>query len=113
MRTFIALTASALALCATPAIANPLNTNDFTVDVEHEDIDLTTRKGIARLDERIKTIIRQKCANSGRDMQSRRLERNCRASALASTQRQVRFAILESKASKVRLAAATPVAPEA
>lgn len=112
MRFFVAILAPAIALAATPAAANGINASDFTATIEHKDVDLTTQGGVALLDERLKTIIRQKCANGGRDSQSRRLERQCRESAFASAEKQVRFAILEAKAEKVRLAQGKPVAPQ-
>ncbi len=112
MRFVAALIAPAIALAAVPAAASGINANDFSAEVDVEDVDLTTQEGVALLDERLKTIIRQKCANGGRDMQSRRLERECRASAHASTQNQVRVAIREAHATEVRLAQGTPVAPQ-
>ena len=112
MRFVLATFAASLAFAAAPAAASGINATDFTAEVEHKDVDLTTQKGVALLDERIKTKIRQKCANGGRDLQSIRLERQCRESALASADRQVRFAVFEAKAAKVRLAQGTPVAPQ-
>ena len=104
--------ATSLAMIAAPAAASGMNSTEFSAQVEHMDVDLTTHKGVALLDERLKTKIRQKCANGGRDLQSIRLARQCRESAMASVQKQVRFAILEAKAAKVRLAQGTPVAPQ-
>ncbi|WP_298466377.1 UrcA family protein [uncultured Erythrobacter sp.] len=112
MRFVAALIAPAIALAAVPAAASGINANDFSAEVEIDGVDLTTQKGVALLDERLKTIIRQKCANGGRDTQSLRLERACRASARAAVKDQVRFAILEAKATKVRLAQGTPVSPQ-
>ncbi len=112
MRFVAAILAPALAFATTPAAANGINANEFTAKVEHKDVDLTTQSGVALLDERLKTIIRQKCANGGRDSHSRRLELQCRESAFASTEKQVRFAVLEAKAESVRLAQGKPVAPQ-
>ncbi|MDJ0641951.1 MAG: UrcA family protein [Erythrobacter sp.] len=112
MRFALALITPILAIAASPAAANGMNATEFSAEVDHRDVDLTTREGVALLDERLKTIIRQNCANGGRDTQSRRLERQCRESALASTGKQVRFAVLEAKARKVRLAQGQPVAPQ-
>ncbi|MEL6529027.1 MAG: UrcA family protein [Pseudomonadota bacterium] len=112
MRFVIATLAASLAIASAPAAASGINATEFSAEVEHKDVDLTTNKGVALLDERLKTIIRQKCANGGRDMQSLRLERQCRASAFASVEKQVRFAVLEAKARKVRLAQGKPVAPQ-
>lgn len=112
MRIALATFAASLAISAAPAAASGINANDFTAEVQHKDIDLTTRDGVALLDERLKTKIRQHCANGGRDLQSLRLERQCRKSALASAEKQVRIAVFEAKAHKVRLALGTPVAPE-
>ncbi|QUL38753.1 UrcA family protein [Erythrobacter sp. JK5] len=112
MRFIAATFATSLALIAAPAAASGMNATEFTAEVQHKDVDLTSRDGVALLDERLKTTIRQQCANGGRDLQSIRLERECRQSALASVERQVRFAVAEAKANKVRLAQGTPVAPQ-
>ena len=113
MRFATALIASSLAIVAAPAAAGGMIANEFDADVAHEDLDLTTEKGVALLDERVKTIIRRSCANGGRDSASIRLERECRASAFAAAESQVRLAISQAHARKVRLASNTPVAPEA
>lgn len=112
MRFVAATIATSLALIAAPAAAGGMNATEFSAEIEHKDVDLTTEKGVALLDQRLKTIIRQKCTNGGRDMQSLRLERQCRETAFASAEKQVRFAVLEAKARKVRLAQGTPVAPQ-
>lgn len=112
MRTFTILIAPAFAAAAiaAPAIAadGPVNATDFAETVEHEDLDLTTREGVSRLDERIRTRINQMCRNGGRDSASIKLERQCRESALAAARPDVRFAIARANAERVRFAANTP-----
>ena len=110
MRTFIAIAA---ALAASPAIASAPNATEFELNVQHEDLDLGTQKGVSVLDARIQTLIKRQCANGGRDSASIRLERQCRESAFASAETQVRMAAETQHADKVRLAASKPVAPEA
>ncbi|MFL0356653.1 UrcA family protein [Erythrobacter sp. GH1-10] len=112
MRIALATFAASLALVAAPAAASGIDAKDFTAEVKHNDVDLTTQDGVALLDDRLKTKIRQQCTNGGRDFESIRLERQCRTTALASVQKQVRFAIAKARANKVRLAQVTPVAPQ-
>ncbi len=104
-KTIITIVAAATAI-ATPAIAHasPINETQFNQTIEHDDLDLTTQRGIARLDERVRTEIRRACANGGRDSASVRLERECRATAFASAEREIRFAIAEANADRVRFA---------
>ncbi len=113
MRTIFALAASAIAFTATPALAISPNATDFEIEIDHEDIDLSTEQGVALLDERVRTIIRRECANGGRDSTSVRLKRACRASARAAAEDQIRFAVSEARITAVRLASKKPVAPEA
>jgi len=100
----LAIAASATALIATPAIASPTNQTDFNATVEHDDLDLSTTRGIARLDDRLRSTIRRACANGGRDSASLRLERQCRESAFASAENEVRLAVNEARLRNVRLA---------
>ena len=106
MRTVLALVAATAALTVTPAAAtaSPVNSTEFDVTVSHDDLDLTTSEGASRLDERVRTRIRQLCRNGGRDSASMQLARECRASAFANAERQVRFAIAEANAERTRFA---------
>ena len=110
MRIKLSLIAPAIALIAAPALASGPNATEFDKTVEHGDLDLTTKNGVALLDERVKTIIRRQCANGGRDSDSIRLERQCRASAYAAAESEVRFAISTARQNAVRLASRKPVA---
>ena len=107
--------AAAAALLLTPAaaFAAPENATDFAVTVPHEDLDLTAPEGAVRLDERVRTRVRQMCANGGRDGASLRLERECRESALAATAPAVRVAIANARLERVQLAHNTPASPAA
>ena len=107
MRTILTLTAAATALIIAPvaASASPDNGTEFEVTVKHDDLDLTTSEGASRLDERVRTRVFQMCHNGGRDGASQRLERQCRAGALASAETQVRLAIAEANAARARFAA--------
>ncbi|MHA7818286.1 MAG: UrcA family protein [Erythrobacter sp.] len=100
--------AAAAALIALPATASAstVEAKDFSVSVKHRDLDLSTSEGASRLDERVRTRIRQMCQTGGRDSDSRRLESECRESALAATMPQIDLAIAEARAER-RLAAST------
>lgn len=100
----LALTVVLMLAPATAAYASPVNTTEFEASVAHDDLDLTTRDGVTRLDERVRTKVRQMCANGGRDGASQRLERECRDSALAATAPAVRLAIANARLDRVRLA---------
>lgn len=107
--------ALALALTLAPAAAHaaPINATEFEAPVAHDDLDLTTHEGATRLDERVRTKVRQLCQNGGRDGASLRLERECRETALAATAPAVRMAIANARLDRVRLAENTPASPAA
>lgn len=106
MRILAITAAASAALITTPfaASATPMNSTDFETTVAHDDLDLTTREGVSRLDERVRTRIRQQCRNGGRDSASQRLERECRIGALAQARSEVRFAVAQANADRVRFA---------
>jgi UrcA family protein len=106
MNKIITAAATAATLMALPAaaLASPMISNDFEVTVEHEDLDLTTGEGVSRLDERVRTRIRQHCRTGGRDSASQRLERECQVGALAYAEMQVRIAVAEANTDRARLA---------
>lgn len=105
----------ALALTLSPAAvhAAPINATEFEAPVAHDDLDLTAREGVARLDERVRTKVRQMCQNGGRDGASLRLERECRESALAATAPAVRMAIANARLDRVQLAQTETASPAA
>lgn len=102
--TTITIAAAAILAVTSPAHAEPASATYFAVDVTHDDLDLATREGVARLDERLRNHVRRLCANGGRDRASIKLEQACQTSALACVQDDVRLAIAEAQANKVRLA---------
>jgi UrcA family protein len=102
--TKVTIASAALLAAATPTLATPVEERPFTVEVEHDDLDLATRNGVARLDDRLRSHIRRLCANGGRDRASIELERECRAGALASAQPEKRIAIARAEERAVRLA---------
>lgn len=104
MRIKFALAAAASALIAVPAAASasPVNSTEFELTVPHNDLDLTTTEGVSRLDERVRTRIRQFCQNGGRDGASIRLERECRIGAQATSD--IRLAVAEANANRPRFA---------
>lgn len=106
--------AATLAIAPSAALASPVNSTEFDTNVQHDDLDLTTERGIAVLDNRVRTRIRQMCRNGGRDSVSIRLERQCRSSARAAAESGVRLAIAEARANRrVRFAENTSSAPNA
>lgn len=105
--------AATLMLAPATAIASPVNATGFEAPVAHDDLDLTTNEGASRLDDRVRTKVRQMCANGGRDGASARLERECRESALAATAPAIRVAIANARLERVRFAKNTPASPAA
>lgn len=107
--------AIAFSLTLAPAAvhASPVNATGFEATVAHDDLDLATQGGVARLDERVRTKVRQMCANGGRDNLSVRLERECRASALAAADPQIRVAIANARADRTRFAQTDTASPAA
>lgn len=106
--------AAALALIGgAPVMANPVNATPFETAIAHDDLDLGTNDGVSRLDERVRTKVRQMCRNGGRDGASLRLERECEASALAAAAPAIRVAVANARLDRVRLAANTPASPAA
>lgn len=107
MRNIITIAAASTALFAVPiaASAEPANSTEFSTVVQLADLDLTDHADAARLDERVRTKVRQLCRLGGRDSQSVRLERECREGALAGALPQVRLAIARANAERARYAA--------
>ena len=106
LRSTLALVAT-LMLAPAAAHASPINATAFEAPVTHDDLDLTTSDGVSRLDDRVRTRVRQMCANGGRDGASIRLEGECRQSALAATAPAMRYAVAAARLQQVRLAANT------
>lgn len=106
MKKTFAIAAAAATILTVPAAANasPVNSTEFEQVIETGDLDLSTQRGVAVLDSRIRTEIRRACANGGRDSASVRLERACRESAFAQAQTEVRLAIAEATANRPRFA---------
>lgn len=105
--------AMALAASLAPAAAHaaPADAPGFSARIAHEDLDLTTREGVTRLDERVRSKVRQLCATGGRDSASLKLERECRETALAAAAPAIRVAIAKARADQARFAANTAGSP--
>jgi len=112
LRLLLAVPALALTIPAT-VNANPMNSNEFAATVAHDDLNLASPEDASRLDERVRTKIRQMCNNGGRDGVSVRLERECRTGALAATAPQVRLAVTRAEAEAVRFAQTETASPAA
>jgi UrcA family protein len=113
LRLPLAIALAAMTLTPAVAHASPVNATEFDASVAHDDLDLTTRDGISRLDERVRTKVRQMCANGGRDGASLRLERECRETALAATTPAIRVAIVNARLDRIRLAQTQAASPAA
>lgn len=95
-------------LSVTPAMARPVSgTEPVEVIVEHGDLDLTASAGVAALDRRIRSSVKQACPALTRDLREAAHVRECRktAAARAATQRDV--AIAAAEADRPRLASST------
>jgi len=112
LRLPLALAALMLAAPAT-LHASTGHATGFEAPVAHDDLDLSTSEGAARLDERVRTKVRQLCRNGGRDSTSVRLERECRETALAATAPAIRMAIANARIERVRLAGTQTASPAA
>ena len=86
MKTLLSLAILAAAVTAQPAFAGqPAAAPAGTVVVRTADLDLTSRSGVAALDRRIRTAVREACgASSDTDLQGRNADRKCRAETRAS-----------------------------
>jgi UrcA family protein len=92
----------ALACLATPALAEVRD--NTTIGVDASDLDLTTIKGQARLDNRVKAAARSICHSGLRSSSAWVAEKRCMETAMASAQPQVDLAIANANSS-VRTAA--------
>jgi len=108
---FTAIAGIALAIVpnmlASKAVAAPNSATVFEERVEYHDLDLSTQRGVALLESRIKIRIARLCDSGGRDGASLNLERQCREDARASAAPQVRLAVAQANAERTRLAAKT------
>ena len=102
MRFSLSLAAIALAAVASPAVAQSAP----TATVETGDLDLNAAENRERLDIRMNSAIRKMCHSGSRDTVARRMENQCRETALANAERQADFAIAAAKRDKaIRIAA--------
>ncbi|HEV7232914.1 MAG TPA: UrcA family protein [Sphingorhabdus sp.] len=78
------LFATTLLAAATLAIATPASADWKTKEVGHEDLDLSTAAGQARLKTRVKSAVKQVCgAPRAITLQERIDQKNCEADAMA------------------------------
>lgn len=96
--------AATLMLAPATAYASPMQATEFEALVSHRDLDLTTAEGVSRLDERVRTRVRQMCRGGGRDLDAILRERECQTGALAATAPAVRLAIANARLENVRMA---------
>jgi UrcA family protein len=107
MKTLLALTALAGALCVAPAAAAQPNGTPIVRAVAHQDLDLGTAKGRSSLDRRIEIAINTACGDaSSADPRGWKAIKSCRADAAArvASQRDRAIATAE-RSSGTRLAA--------
>lgn len=104
MKTLLAFAAAAVAFSATPAFAQQPSS---TVAVSYADLDLSTARGIRKLDRRIRTAVERACGPiSSFDPAGKNDVRQCRTDTLAAArvQRDVAIAAV-ARDSQVQLAA--------
>lgn len=102
MKTRILTIAAAFAALSAPALTTPAIASERSVTVSVEDLDLTGSADRAKLDSRIATAARIACDSGARDAGSLRMERECRAAAIADATAQAKIAMVGEQ---LRLAA--------
>jgi UrcA family protein len=107
MKTILTLAAAAVAFSASPALAQDAAGSGQLV-ISSADLDLSTARGVARLDRRIRTAVEIACGpTSDADLHGKNVVRQCRADTLALARAQRDTAIAAaSVASPIQLAAA-------
>ncbi len=108
MKTVLALAALAAAFTAAPAVAQePITASGGTIVVRTADLDLSSDRGVSKLDRRIRAAAALACgAVSDFDIRGKNQARRCRAETIASVspQREAAIASVQS-GSPTRLAA--------
>jgi UrcA family protein len=105
MKTILTLAAAAIAFSAAPALAQSAAGSN-PVAVSYADLDLSTARGVERLDRRIRTAVETACGpTSSADPRGTNLVRHCRAETLVLARAQRDSAIaVASQSSPIRLA---------
>lgn len=106
MKTILTIALAAVAFAASPALAQDPGASRLTVS--YADLDLSTPRGVARLDRRIRTAVEAACGpTSNADLHGTNLVSQCRADTLALARAQRDTAIAaNSVGSAVQLASA-------
>jgi len=106
MKTILTLAAAAIAFSAAPASARDA-AGSSRLAVSYADLDLSTARGVQRLDRRIRTAVETACGPiSVADPHDTNRVRQCRAETLAFARAQRDAAIAAaSESSSIRLAA--------
>ncbi len=97
-KTLIAIAAITTAIAA-PAAAQDASEN-VTITVQTNDLDLTSQADQQRLDNRVETAIRRACRSGGRDLASRQVETACRASLTDAANPRVELAIADANTTR-------------
>ena len=108
MKTVLALAALAAAFTAAPAIAQgPIASSEGTIVVRTADLDLSTGRGVSKLDRRIRTAASLACGTaSDFDVRGKNKVRRCRHDTIASVADQRQAAIASAaRPSQTQLAA--------
>lgn len=104
MRTILLLAALSALPWTPPAVAGGMEPPSHRMVIAHADLDLTSRSGVARLDERIRVAVREACgAASDADLEGKIQVRVCRVALKR------RVSVLRDQA----IAAASRPVPEA
>jgi UrcA family protein len=112
-RKFINLTSAALLAAGTCGTAmaqsTPILDVPITKSVSYGDLDLTSKTGQDKFDQRIKAAVRSVCGeDSPRDMKSYELQQQCKMQAMRHAKKQSEKAIAQQTTSR-RMAAANRV----
>jgi len=112
MRFPTVLSTIALAFAVVPATAVSAEEAP-TVTVETNDLDLTNPADQQRLTARIESQVRMMCRSRVGGVLAHKLDKQCRATALANSDAQVQVAIAHANSNRVLLAATRSQNPEA
>ncbi|MEL7728466.1 UrcA family protein [Citromicrobium bathyomarinum] len=94
MKTRILTIAAALAALSAPVLTTPAIASERSVTVSVEDLDLTGSADRAKLESRIATAARIACDSGARDAASLKMERECRAAAIADATARAKVAMV-------------------
>ena len=94
----------AAALCTAPVLAEAADEANI-VRINYSDLDLSSPKGVAKLDRRVRTAVQTACgAASDADLAGKNAVRQCRARSYEAASAQVRLAAAAGRNAPVLVA---------